>query len=226
MWIVSTRRSLKARRALLGVVMGAFVLSTMMPGFVHAAAKPSFFKTQETMSTNMKPFKKWTGALERYSKESAARKKSPCAAKELNKCNYAKWMEFLKGLKGKPAMEQVEAINTYMNRARYIVDPVNWGEKDYWATPHEFMKKFGDCEDYAIAKYMSLRHLGWKKDTLRVVAVKDLNLKIGHAILIVYLDGKKYVLDNQIKQVVEAKTVRHYQPIFSINEQAWWRHRT
>ena len=82
-------------------------------------------------------------------------------------------------------------------------DPVNWGQKDYWATPLEFMAKFGDCEDYAIAKFMSLRRLGWKTSKC-VVAVKDLNLKVGHAILVVYLDDKVYVLDNQIKQVIEA----------------------
>jgi predicted transglutaminase-like cysteine proteinase len=87
------------------------------------------------------------------------------------------------------------------------------------------MEKFGDCEDYAISKFMSLKLLGFSDDMLRVVAVKDLNLKVGHAVLIVILDGKYYLLDNQIKQVVETKTVRHYQPVFSISTRYWWRHR-
>ena len=58
-----------------------------------------------------------------------------------------------------------------------------------------------------------------------VVAVKDLNLKVGHAVLVVFLDGKVYLLDNQIKQVVETNTVRHYEPVFSLGTKAWWRHR-
>ena len=87
------------------------------------------------------------------------------------------------------------------------------------------MAKFGDCEDYSIAKFMSLRQLGFSNAELRVVAVKDLNLKIGHAVLAVYLDGKALILDNQIRKVVEAKTIRHYVPVFSINEKFWWRHK-
>ena len=121
-------------------------------------------------------------------------------------------------------MSQIREINDYMNRAPYITDPVNWGEKDFWATPGEFMAKFGDCEDYAISKYMSLRYLGYAEKDLRVVAVKDLNLKIGHAILVVFYKGNPYVLDNQIKQVVPAAKIKHYLPVFSINAKAWWKH--
>jgi len=57
------------------------------------------------------------------------------------------------------------------------------------------------------------------------VAVKDLNLKVAHASLVVIVDGKIYILDNQIRQVVEAKSIKHCQPVFSINTEFWWRHR-
>ncbi|MBM3582838.1 MAG: hypothetical protein FJX37_12840 [Alphaproteobacteria bacterium] len=83
---------------------------------------------------------------------------------------------------------------------------------------------FGDCEDYAIAKYVALKMLGFSMDETRVVAVKDLNLKVGHAILVVFVDGKAWVLDNQIPQGIEAAKIRHYDPVFSINEKYWWRH--
>jgi predicted transglutaminase-like cysteine proteinase len=112
-----------------------------------------------------------------------------------------------------------------MNRARYITDLVNWGTQDYWATASEFFWKDGDCEDYAIAKYLSLKALGFAQDSLRVVVVQDLNLKIPHAILVVYLDGKALLLDNQVGTVIEAERVRHYRPIYSVNETAWWLHR-
>ncbi|MBL4748929.1 MAG: transglutaminase-like cysteine peptidase [Magnetovibrio sp.] len=176
------------------------------------------------MSTTLTAFTKWNGALARYSKERAQSKSGACGSDKLNKCNFGKWMTFLQGLKDKDLVSQIRAVNNYMNRAPYITDPVNWGKKDFWATPGEFMTKFGDCEDYAIAKYISLRLLGYKDMDLRVVAVKDLNLKIGHAILVVYYKGTPYVLDNQIKQVVPASKIRHYLPIFSINSKAWWKH--
>ena len=87
-------------------------------------------------------------------------------------------------------------------------------------------------EDYAIIKYLSLRRLGFPEEDLRVVAVKDLNLKVGHAVLIVFWadpkTGKKrsLLLDNQIKKVVASRSARHYQPVFSINKDYWWRHRS
>jgi predicted transglutaminase-like cysteine proteinase len=112
-----------------------------------------------------------------------------------------------------------------MNRRHYVSDSRNWGVKDYWATPGEFMARSGDCEDFAIAKYLSLRQLGWSEDTLRVAVVRDLSLNVNHAVLIVYFDGRTWLLDNQIRRVVETETVRHYRPVFSINEKYWWRHR-
>ena len=92
------------------------------------------------------------------------------------------------------------------------------------------MTNFGDCEDYAIVKYLSLKRLGFEDDDLRVVAVKDLNLKVGHAILVVFWvdtrNGQKraLVLDNQVEKVVDARAIRHYEPVFSISGQHWWRH--
>jgi len=62
-------------------------------------------------------------------------------------------------------------------------------------------------------------------DDMRIEIVQDLNLGgIIHAILIVFEDGKVYVLDNQIKQVMLAVDIYHYKPIYSINEKHWWRH--
>lgn len=209
---------------LFGAIMALAVFAGL-PRAQGAAAQPSFFSTTEQMSTDLTPFKKWNEAIKRFSKEYVQSKAGKCGASEMNKCNFEKWMAFLDGLKEKDQVSQIREINDYMNRAPYVTDPVNWGIKDFWATPGEFMAKFGDCEDYAIAKYMSLRYLGYSEEVLRVVAVKDLNLKIGHAILVVYYKDKPYVLDNQIKQVVPAAKIKHYLPVFSINTKAWWKHR-
>ena len=72
---------------------------------------------------------------------------------------------------------------------------------------------------------MSLRALGWDNVHMRLVLLQDLNLKIAHAVLVVYLDGSAWVLDNQIKQLVAAESIRHYRPLFSLNEDSWWLHR-
>jgi len=218
------------------VAIAALAVALVASGVVVAnpasAAKnkavASFFSSKEVRSKNMKPFKKWTAAVKRYSAEKGKAKKSTgtCESKKFNKCHYEKWIKFLVGIKKKDKLTQIKAVNTFMNKSRYITDQNNWGKKDFWASPGEFMARFGDCEDFAIAKFMSLRLLGFKNTEIRVVAVKDLNLKVGHAILVAFVDGETYVLDNQIKQVIAADRVRHYQPVFSINTKYWWRHNT
>jgi len=181
------------------------------------SANALLFGTAETQSTNFKPFKKWRGAMAKTAKEQtdlAAFKKK-----------FSKWVKFLDTLKGKDQLTQIKAVNKFMNQAKYIQDIKNWGIKDYWESPGEFFSKFGDCEDYSIAKYMGLKYLGFNPEKMRVVAVKDLNLKVGHAILAVYYKKRILVLDNQIKIVADSRKIRHYQPVYSINEKYWWRHR-
>jgi predicted transglutaminase-like cysteine proteinase len=111
-----------------------------------------------------------------------------------------------------------------MNAKRYVSDSDNYGQTDYWATPIEFFQRGGDCEDYAIAKYTALRMLGVPENRLRIAIVQDMQKNIPHAVLIVYTDQGAMVLDNQIKSTISADNVRHYKPIFSINQDAWWLH--
>ena len=70
------------------------------------------------------------------------------------------WAALLRGLDGVPPRAQVEAVNRFVNGWTYRADADNYGRSDYWATPLEFFRRSGDCEDYVIAKYRSLRLLG------------------------------------------------------------------
>ena len=60
---------------------------------------------------------------------------------------------------------------------------------------------------------------------MRIVALQDLNLNTAHAVLVVYMGKKALVLDNQVATVVDATSIVHYRPIYSINEKHWWLHR-
>jgi predicted transglutaminase-like cysteine proteinase len=144
---------------------------------------------------------------------------------ESSTCTAKGWREFIAGLQGKDVQTQLKEVNRAMNAKKYILDIKNWGQEDYWATPYQFLKKNGDCEDYAIAKYMVLKELGLRVEDMRVVALQDLNLNLGHAVLVVYVGEQPMLLDNQIASVVPANSIRHYQPVFSINEEGWWLHR-
>ena len=80
------------------------------------------------------------------------------------------------------------------------------------------MHKTGICEDYAISKYISLLIHRFNPDHMRIVVRQDLNLKILHAVFVVYRDGQPLIPDNQIKQVVHTSRLRHYKQIYSINQ--------
>src|SRR5690606_36392050 len=104
-------------------------------------------------------------------------------------------------------------------------DVKNYGMRDHWETPMEFLKRGkGDCEDYAMAKYISLRALGFRQDQMRMVIVFDHVMQMPHALLIVENDGESLVLDNQNPAVLSADDVSRYKPIYSISQVAWWRH--
>jgi predicted transglutaminase-like cysteine proteinase len=60
---------------------------------------------------------------------------------------------------------------------------------------------------------------------MRVIILQDLNLGgIIHAVLGIYEGDELYILDNQIKQVIPARKIYHYKPIYAINEDNWWRY--
>lgn len=190
-----------------------------------ADARRSFFHSIEIRSSETKAFGKWTSALARYAREQERAQGQECRNDDSVACAYAELDAFLDTLRGKSRHEQLVAVNAHMNARPYTPDTKNWGETDYWATPAEFMIRSGDCEDFAIAKFFALKRLGWNANTLRLAAVKDLDRGEGHAVLVAFDGTKRWMLDNQIKQVVETKTVRHYEAVYSINENFWWRHR-
>ena len=203
--------------ALLGAAMSA-----------NAANVPDYqplFGTREVHSTNLAPFPKWTKMLDRYSAEIDA-SESTCKETPFTKCPFNYWQPFLDTLRSANPMTQLRQIHRYMNEFQYVKDSRNYNRPDYWATPRQFFERGGDCEDYAIAKYMSLRALGWKMEHLRIVVVQNLTLDIAHAVLIAYHDDEAWVLDNEIKPVIAADRIDHFRPYFSINENSWWLHKT
>jgi predicted transglutaminase-like cysteine proteinase len=134
------------------------------------------------------------------------------------------WIKLRDSLNGAPLMEKLKKVNVFFNRWPYKMDNSVWGVEDYWATPCEFMKRSGDCEDYAISKYYALRNLGVPASQMRVAAIINGITGNGHAVLVVYLDGDAYVLDNLTNMVLSHKRLSHYRPVYTVNEEYMWRH--
>lgn len=188
-----------------------------------AADGEGLFGSHETRYETFTLFPKWVSVLTRH-KDDIIEANLPCEASMQTSCIFLQWHAFLNTLKNKSVMQQLNIVNRNMNKHKYITDIVNWGITDYWETPKEFSIKDGDCEDFAIAKFKSLLYLGIKNEDMRIVVLQDLNLKVAHAVLAVYVNGKPYILDNQAEQVIPAEKITHYLPIYSINETNWWRH--
>lgn len=192
-------------------LMGAFAAPT------EARKYPKIFGSIELYSKKTSRFPRWLQMLDRFQDGRRLCDSGTCTTKG--------WQALIEGLRGKDLTTQIKEVHRVLNSKKYILDIDNWGDEDYWATPYQFLKKNGDCEDYAIAKYMALKALGVAVEDMRVVALQDLNLKLGHAVLVVYTGDEPLMLDNQIAGVVPANSIRHYLPVFSINEDGWWLHR-
>lgn len=106
------------------------------------------------------------------------------------------WNGVMQNAQDKEEQIKVRNINSYFNQYRYRKDKYNWKNIEYWASFGEFIGKgTGDCEDYALAKYYSLRKLGVPSYKLRLITGKYLGG--GHLLLAYYKDSDDpYVLDN------------------------------
>jgi predicted transglutaminase-like cysteine proteinase len=111
-------------------------------------------------------------------------------------------------------------INRAINLAiRSETDLVQFGEVDVWSSPLDtFRSGAGDCEDYAIAKYVALRMAGIPADDLRIVVMADTMRGEGHAVAAVRLEGHWLMLDNERMAMVEDLNVRHFRPLFVIED--------
>ena len=191
----------------------------------QAYALNSYLLWDSERSDDKSAFYKWNGMEARYAQQRKI-PDSECGKSQFHPCESINWKSLVTSLKRKPFLEQLSIINKYANAYPYITDQENWGVEDYWETPFEFLEVSGNCKDYAITKYYSLRMLGIPAERLRLIVLSDLNLGgIIHAILGVYDDNNNlYILDNQIQQVIQAKQIYHYRPIYAINENSWWRY--
>lgn len=134
------------------------------------------------------------------------------------------WAQLRQRAEGKSPRELLRLVNSFWNSWPYREDQANWGKQDYWAAPAQFLKKSGDCEDYAIVKYFTLKELGIAPDSMRIVILRDTIRNLAHAVLVVYLDDEAYVLDN-LSNVVQPHTrLRNYSPQYSVNEHGRWTH--
>jgi predicted transglutaminase-like cysteine proteinase len=122
-------------------------------------------------------------------------------------------------------MEKLESVNSFFNKLEYVDDRYHWGKEDYWATPREMLlSNGGDCEDFAAAKYFTLRHLDVADVKMRLTYVKVLKLKEPHMILSYYAEptAEPLILDSLVEPILAASKRPDLIPIYSFNGDGYW----
>jgi predicted transglutaminase-like cysteine proteinase len=163
------------------------------------------------------PLRKWRGIESDLVKEEKVLER--CRADADGCPSYAaRFLRLINAVKSKSGRAQLHEANRGVNAAiRYVTDFSQYGEADRWSAPlATFATAKGDCEDYAIAKYVALRDAGFPIDDLRVVMGRDRTMRQDHAVLAARLDGRWLILDSQRSELIEDSRAPDLTPVLAI----------
>ena len=165
-----------------------------------------------------------TETIFRFDKEFLKKAEEKCGKE--GPARFTAWEELIHNDKSPSDREKLSKVNHFYNsRIRFVSDIDLWGVQDYWATPIEFLcKNAGDCEDFAIAKYFTLKAMGVAEEKLNIAYVKAIQYNIAHMVLTYYSEpgAEPLVLDNLIDSIDPASKRTDLMPVFSFNGLGLW----
>lgn len=139
------------------------------------------------------------------------------------------WQKFILQASAQTDSAKISLVNNFVNRSvRFASDADYYAQDDFWATPlGTLLGGFGDCEDYAITKYVLLKQLNIKDQNLRIqyVLYTDSNgEKIAHMVLLYYSSPSDdpLVLDNLTNKIELAPFRLDLSPVYSFNATGYW----
>lgn len=135
------------------------------------------------------------------------------------------WQALIQRGSSQEDIAKLEKVNDFFNQFDFVNDTLHWQKKDYWATPIEFLaSNGGDCEDFALAKYFTLKKLGVEEAKLNMTYVKAWQLNQAHMVVTFYEKpaSEPLVLDNIVKTIEPASKRTDLLPVFSFNGSSLW----
>ncbi len=126
----------------------------------------------------------------------------------------------LESVKNESDIKKLDAVNTFFNEVKYGTDMQVYSQKDYWATPWEFLSKdIGDCEDYVISKYFALRYLGIDSKKMFFTYVRSTKFTEPHMVLTYFATPRcePIILDNTNRKIFPASKRTDLIPIYNFN---------
>jgi predicted transglutaminase-like cysteine proteinase len=207
---------------------GALRLASLAPGDVATDAAPA---PKEAPPVGSEPFglftfrapegslwHKWRGVESDVAKEQAVLDRCRENA-EACPSHAAQFLRVIRAVKAKSGREQLDEANRAVNMAiHYMSDYAQHGEADRWSAPlASFATGKGDCEDYAIAKYVALSEAGFPREELRLLLVRDRSVRQDHAVLAARLDGHWLILDSRRSDLMNDADATSFTPLYAIN---------
>lgn len=146
--------------------------------------------------------------------------------------NVQQWRTLLRDAQALPEPEKIKLVNVFFNRRiAFREDAEIWGTADYWATPLETLgRASGDCEDFTIAKYVTLKLLDVPIERMRLIYVRaqiggpHSGITQAHMVLGYFAtpSAEPLILDNLITDIRPASRRNDLYPIFSFNSDGLW----
>src|SRR5260370_3649001 len=144
-----------------------------------------------------------------------------CRAKADSCPSYAaQFLRLINAVKAQSGRGQLNEANRAVNMAiRYVSDFAQHGEADRWSAPlATFATGKGDCEDYAIAKYVALGEAGFPRYDLQLVLDRDRAVRQDHAVLAARLDGHWLILDSRRAELMDDSDATSFTPLDAIDQ--------
>jgi predicted transglutaminase-like cysteine proteinase len=188
-----------------------------------ALAQTAFAAYSEIALRAETPFPKWQGVRERLATESATVARC-LRAQACGSPVAAKIAQRMQGLPAESRLVQAEAVHRLVNARPYREDQRQFGRGDVWQAPFAFWGQGGDCEDYAIAKYMALTALGFAPEQLRLTVLTSRMRREVHAVLLIEIDGAWYVADNLRRSLHALDRYEGWKPLYSVSDAGAWRY--
>jgi predicted transglutaminase-like cysteine proteinase len=131
-----------------------------------------------------------------------------------------RFLEIIAEAREHHGLARVGAINRTVNLSIVPTsDMKQWGIPDRWSPPLETLTTgHGDCEDYAIVKYVALLDAGIRREDVKLVVVHDLLRNEDHAITVTRIEGEWIALDNRWLALVRDTELRHVTPLFVLDD--------
>jgi predicted transglutaminase-like cysteine proteinase len=135
------------------------------------------------------------------------------------------WLQLIQEFKNKPELDKLKATNEFLDQLEFKMDLYGLGKDHYWATPLEFLERgAGDCEEFAITKYFTLKYMGVSEEKLRIAYVKAIDLNRAHMVLAYYQtpSAEPLILDNLILAIKPASERPNLLPVYTFNGAGLW----